>query len=590
MPRVLDFADGFTSNDPPTAEGVGYEKGATQTISAGGTIAVGTTGKLQIIPVQSDGGAITLSTTPFGSSSWIDGTSVLIFGLSDTDTVTIPHNDAAEGAVLREQNVEILAKHVSIHFIFCETEDRWIEIESRTSEDQVALNVTNIGTNTTNIGTNTTDIGTNATDIGTNTTDIGTNTTNIGTNTTDIGTNTTDIGTNTTNIGTNATDITTLETLSVTATEGVQRTSGTNLTAAAEFKADVSGLTADATPDSAADFVMTYDVSAGTHKKVLLDNLPAGGGGGVVATKDNILINSDFGIWQRGTSLSSDNTFSADRIKFRSLSANATITRQTSTVAGKKYSLKLTSNVSQTFAQIGSQIEFADFGHLAGQTVTFKYKAKAINVNTGSTNQNVSFYSNTTEDTPIAWGGGGGTSLITFSAKVLTTSLTENSVTFTIPSTAKSLWWQIGNESTPGIGDGFFVENVMIHEGSVDQPFVRAGKSIQDEISMCERYFLKSYNLTTNPGSVTGTGSRQFQKRASSGLEPFQLSTRMRVTATVTWYSKGTGASGLIRNDTTASDVSASNSLPGESSINLIPGGTDGQQLAAHYTCDAELG
>jgi len=39
---------------------------------------------------------------------------------------------------------------------------------------------------------------------------------------------------------------------------------------------DVNGLTADATPDGAADYVMTYDASAGTNKKVLLDELPVG--------------------------------------------------------------------------------------------------------------------------------------------------------------------------------------------------------------------------------------------------------------------------------------------------------------------------
>jgi hypothetical protein len=44
---------------------------------------------------------------------------------------------------------------------------------------------------------------------------------------------------------------------------------------------DIDSLTADASPDGAADYVATYDASAGTHKKVLLDNLP---GGGSVAT------------------------------------------------------------------------------------------------------------------------------------------------------------------------------------------------------------------------------------------------------------------------------------------------------------------
>jgi hypothetical protein len=43
---------------------------------------------------------------------------------------------------------------------------------------------------------------------------------------------------------------------------------------------NINALTADATPDGAADYVMTWDASTSLHKKVLLNNLPGGGGGG----------------------------------------------------------------------------------------------------------------------------------------------------------------------------------------------------------------------------------------------------------------------------------------------------------------------
>jgi len=69
-----------------------------------------------------------------------------------------------------------------------------------------------------------------------------------------------------------------LEFNSLGAAEGVQLSLATDVIT---FSADVNGLTTDATPDGAADFVMTYDTSAGEHKKVLLNNLPGGGGGGV---------------------------------------------------------------------------------------------------------------------------------------------------------------------------------------------------------------------------------------------------------------------------------------------------------------------
>lgn len=41
---------------------------------------------------------------------------------------------------------------------------------------------------------------------------------------------------------------------------------------------DITSLTADASPDTSADYVVTYDASAGFLKKVLMSNLPGGGG------------------------------------------------------------------------------------------------------------------------------------------------------------------------------------------------------------------------------------------------------------------------------------------------------------------------
>lgn len=49
----------------------------------------------------------------------------------------------------------------------------------------------------------------------------------------------------------------------------------------------ITGLTADASPDGAADYVMTYDTSGTALKKVLLDNLPSSGGGGFSGVADS---------------------------------------------------------------------------------------------------------------------------------------------------------------------------------------------------------------------------------------------------------------------------------------------------------------
>jgi hypothetical protein len=62
--------------------------------------------------------------------------------------------------------------------------------------------------------------------------------------------------------------------VSISTTEGIQ--GGGTIAATRTLKLDINGLTADATPDSAADYVTTYDASAGLHKKVLIANLPGG--------------------------------------------------------------------------------------------------------------------------------------------------------------------------------------------------------------------------------------------------------------------------------------------------------------------------
>lgn len=64
------------------------------------------------------------------------------------------------------------------------------------------------------------------------------------------------------------------QTLSVIANIGVG--SGLDITNAAQkvISLDIDELTADATPDGSADYVLSYDADAAAHKKVLMDNLP----------------------------------------------------------------------------------------------------------------------------------------------------------------------------------------------------------------------------------------------------------------------------------------------------------------------------
>lgn len=69
----------------------------------------------------------------------------------------------------------------------------------------------------------------------------------------------------------------------LTASEGVQRVSGTDMSAAAAFKADIHGLTAKPTPLST-DEIIIYDLAGSVHKKIAISQIPLAGGGNVTSS------------------------------------------------------------------------------------------------------------------------------------------------------------------------------------------------------------------------------------------------------------------------------------------------------------------
>lgn len=98
---------------------------ASATVASGGTISVSITQREQYFRVSGSGGAQSLSTTPFGSASWIDGTIVRLVGTSDTNTLSLDFNDADNGAVLNGDCT--LGKYNMLTLIWDSEFNRWIE-------------------------------------------------------------------------------------------------------------------------------------------------------------------------------------------------------------------------------------------------------------------------------------------------------------------------------------------------------------------------------------------------------------------------------------------------------------------------------
>jgi len=106
--------------------GAGISGFATETISAAGTISSTSSG-IQSRPVVGDGGAVTASGTPFGTSiNWQNGTMIVLRGTDATNTVRIDHNDVTDGAILN--GTATLGENDILSLVYDSNAERWIEV------------------------------------------------------------------------------------------------------------------------------------------------------------------------------------------------------------------------------------------------------------------------------------------------------------------------------------------------------------------------------------------------------------------------------------------------------------------------------
>ena len=204
--------------------------------------------------------------------------------------------------------------------------------------------------------------------------------------------------------------------------------------------------------------------------------------GGPLAGLRNAIINGNFNIWQRGTSTTTTgNTYLADRW-LSAFSTGGTVSQETSSLpTGSRYAWKFVASASNSFLQMGQQIEYGNCIDLQNATVTISFVARAVTATAGSTA--LTFRTRT-----IA--GVDGVCLFTGtdvnSTFTLTTSWTRYTVTRTLPATfgSLSLEFVLGSHVS---GDGIMLGQVQLEPGSVATPFER--RPIGQELALCQRYY-----------------------------------------------------------------------------------------------------
>jgi hypothetical protein len=252
---------------------------------------------------------------------------------------------------------------------------------------------------------------------------------------------------------------------------------------------------------------------------------------GDYAAGKNKIINGDFGIWQRGTSIALNFTtaYTADRWKLTSFS-NSTTSRQaftpgTAPVAGYEgnYYLRFT-RASAGASQDEMRQEIEDVTTFANQSVTVSFWAK---VASGTPQISTFFVQN--------FGSGGSTEVQTSATNLtLNTSWARYTVSLTIPSISGKT---IGSSSYLGLRFGIPTAlggitldlwGVQVEAGSVATAFQTATGTLQGELAACQRYYYRAVADT-----AYGTVASYAVASSSSGfISMIQAPVTMRVSPT----------------------------------------------------------
>lgn len=111
-----------------TTENLTWSMTANQTVVAGGTINNSTSDLKQYRRIDGDAGAITASSTPFGSAGgWVDGIEIRLVGTHLTNSVSFVSNDAQYGMILNGDCT--LLKYNILTVQYDSTLERFIEVQ-----------------------------------------------------------------------------------------------------------------------------------------------------------------------------------------------------------------------------------------------------------------------------------------------------------------------------------------------------------------------------------------------------------------------------------------------------------------------------
>ena len=333
----------------------------------------------------------------------------------------------------------------------------------------------------------------------------------------------------------------------------------------------------------------------------------------------NVLINGNFDIWQRGTSGTSNGaagTYPAtDRWRAFGLedgvsTARCVLAQSGDVPSGSRFSASVSSNAAGT-DRIGilQYVESVNCYQLTGKEATVSVKLKKRALYNADTPVKIELYylnSTDTACTNIVDAMTGATLIASYDHTLTTDGWETATLTTTIPTQgAQGLAVRIAYiRNNMGSGEVFSVAQVQLEAGSKATAFER--RSFQQELSLCQRYFEKSYNLDVPPGTNVSAGANVCSLTSSvSSLSRLFFNVRYAVPKrTTAVMGSSVTPIKIYSEDGTLNAVSVYNASATKLTVtsvanssfnslgnfmNMSTNATSGQAYFFHWTADAEL-
>ena len=317
----------------------------------------------------------------------------------------------------------------------------------------------------------------------------------------------------------------------------------------------------------------------------------------------NPVLNSNFSVWQRGTSISvtANPQYVADRWGIsRSATSTMTVSRQatgdTTNLPNIQYCGRFQRNsgdTSVTVPNFAQSFETVNSIPYAGKTVTLSFYARVgANWSAGSS-FNCYFNSGTGTDQNVLTGYTGNASIAT-SNPTLTTTWVRYTLTGTVATTATEIafGFYYTPTGTAGVNDYVEMTGVQIDVGSVALPYRPNGATFQGELAAAQRYYQRFNASSVYTFFCNGNAYSTTQATTILPL-PVTLRTApssIETTGTASNYRLTNGASATACNSVPALDQAATQSL----AINfyVASGLTAGQAInaGANNTASAYIG